>query len=80
MSNEMHCNLLVNNQGVIIVAQGSSFGPLFHLIYINDLANSVQDALVKPFADGTNLFIFDTKYLDLQRKANSTGDFLYDYR
>ena len=37
------------------VSQGSILGPLFFLIYINDLTDGIS-SIMKPFADDTSLF------------------------
>ena len=37
------------------VPQGSTLGPLFFLIYINDLSENLEST-VKPFADDASIF------------------------
>ena len=42
------------------VPQGSVFGPLLFLLYVNDIHKAAK---VKLFADDTNLFLYDKKSL-----------------
>jgi hypothetical protein len=53
------------------VPQGSVLGPLFFLIYINDISNAVEGSRLRLFADDTNLFLSDTNLTELEVRANS---------
>jgi hypothetical protein len=48
--------------------QGSVFGPLLFLLYINELQENVQGAKLVLFADDTNLLIAGKHEFDLKHK------------
>ena len=52
------------------VPQGSALGPLFFVIYVNDIINSTGNSVkIIMFADDTNIFISSRSLDDLYEKA-----------
>ena len=50
------CLELISN-GKFGVPQGSVFGPLLFLLFINEIHLPLNNAIIKPFADDTDFFI-----------------------
>ena len=50
------------------VPQGSVLGPLFFLLYINDITNCINDGKTTLFADDTSLLLRD-KNLNILKKS-----------
>jgi len=54
------------------VPQGSVFGPLLFLLYINDIQNCISDCSIKLFADYTNVFVHGKSLDEVIAKANNS--------
>ena len=52
------------------VPQGSTFGPLLFLIYINEVPNCLVKANIRTFADDTTLFYSSNSLQDLEKTIN----------
>ena len=60
------------------VPQGSIFGPLLYLIYVNDISAST-DYILLSFADDTSLYLSDSNIDTLFQTANVEINNLYDW-
>jgi hypothetical protein len=67
--NDTYSDALNINTGV---PQGSVLGPILFLIYVNDIAESVQNGKVRLFADDTNLFFSNRSIDQLKTAANNS--------
>ena len=71
-ANNVYSSARLITQGI---PQGSVLGPLFYIIYANDIAKIVKNCEVALYADGTVLFTSDSNFensvKDLQEDLNS---------
>jgi hypothetical protein len=74
--NNTYSNACPVNTGV---PQGSVLGPILFLIYVNDIANCINQGKIRLFADDTNLFFSDKSIPTLQSQANSALANLYKW-
>lgn len=67
------CNKAQSALGTIEtgVPQGSVLGPILFTIFVNDMANAMNDAKPRLFADDRNIFCFSSSVDDLARVIHS---------
>ena len=72
-SQKCHINGFLSSEKTIRcgVPQGSILGPLFFLLYINDLPQCLSKTKQRLFADDTNMTAFGVSVTDLEAAVNS---------
>ena len=53
------------------VPQGSVLGPIFFLLFVNDIHKSLNNKVIKLFADDTNCFLSGNDLSSLERLAKT---------
>ena len=61
------------------VPQGSILGPLFFIIYINDMHNAVKSSMIHHFADDTNLLFSSEDPKEMAKILNKDLSLLFDW-
>ena len=61
------------------VPQGSVFGPLLFLLYINDISHSLNEVIIKLFADDTNCFFSGEDFDSLMEIVTSEMNSLQNW-
>ena len=74
-------NIIHPEKGLLWGASGSILGPLFFLLYINDICNVSQLIDIVVFADDTNIFFFhkESQYVinTLNRETEKLSDWFH---
>ena len=75
-SNGVISNNLKINCGV---PQGSILGPLFFIIYLNDMHSALNKSIVHHFADDTNLLFSHKDHEIIRKTMNNELKLLFDW-
>lgn len=69
----------INSHHPIGIPQGSNLGPLFFLLYVNDIFDLPLHGKIVLFADDTTLAYVESDPIELERKINSDLAILYNW-